>query len=377
MNLRIILIIFSVAIISESSFAKKEVPSSRVGRAGDIKEGHDSKIRTTTKADKSSRHTTREIIREPKKTSKRIIVEPAPQRRSKKYSINRKLSDGTRFHEFKIDRGNIEKIEVRWHDKIGSRNEARGRIFLNARNPHNMMNPTIPAVDYSPTTADIRKKGNTSTFFCTPNIYCHGSIVFEICEDDAWLYYFTVYYSGGSHSVIHPPDHSAPGHGHPLKIETYNINEKYDEDEVHAFNIRSGYVKKVEINWHDKLGRNNEAKGRLYLDRIIPENILYPVKPDRHYSIPTADIEKSRKTVSFVCHRPIYTRGRLLLHLLDDEARVYSIKVHYANPEYEPPIIIHERPQFENPNPHDHDHSHKEAPEKQKDIKKDVKTERY
>ena len=76
-----------------------------------------------------------------------------------------------------IRQGFVQQIEIRWHDNLGSENDARGRVFLD---------------EYPIGDRDVKEKGNIS-YFDVRN-YTRGQLRVKAVHDDLYINWIKVIY---------------------------------------------------------------------------------------------------------------------------------------------------------------------------------------
>ncbi|MBN1515411.1 hypothetical protein JXA32_02465 [Candidatus Sumerlaeota bacterium] len=268
------------------------------------------------------------------------------------YQVNRKLSDSTRDHEFKVQRGYIRSVKVYWHDRIGDHNEAGGRVYVNSPRNENMLRPEKPdAKQHGQGAADISKKGNWSEFNAETPIYCDGRLYLQIVDDDAWVYRFRVEYANRPSRPEPPVAHEPDG------VKPYSRRYSVDrtirpyQDPTLSLGIDRGYVESVEVRWNDDPG-DHRAYGRVYLNRTRADDALEPVgdETDR-FGWPAADIHKDTHWTKFrVNHGDAqYCDGRLIIEILNDKAKIYEVRVNYAARRRGPQASYHDDDNWDRP----------------------------
>jgi hypothetical protein len=119
--------------------------------------------------------------------------------------------------------------------------------------------------------------------------------------------------------------------------EHYSVGRQLEKNASYRIKIRSGFVEKVRVQWHDNIGQKHKARGELILDG---------------QSLGTKDISVKGEISRFHARR-LSQWGRLSIRMKRDNAWVDWVKVQYCDapavppayrgPAYGPPTDTHYR----------------------------------
>lgn len=131
--------------------------------------------------------------------------------------------------------------------------------------------------------------------------------------------------------VIEEPNETWHGPYIQDEIRNYTVNRMLSErSRDHTFNIQPGYIKRVEIYWHDRIGDETGAGGRVFVVSPKERRMLTPDNPDvRQHGAGAADISKKGNWSGFTAESPVYCGNRLIVQIVDDDAWVYRFRVEY------------------------------------------------
>ncbi|MBN1516667.1 hypothetical protein JXA32_08880 [Candidatus Sumerlaeota bacterium] len=245
------------------------------------------------------------------------------------YTVNKMLSKDDRNYAFKVQEGYIKHVEVFWHDGVGEKNEAGGRVFIDAPFEQFMLTPDEAADPelHGPGCMDIDTKGHWSGFTAEAPLYCRGKVILQIVDDNAWGYRFRVDYV---ESTGQPPQDAIE----KPSSQEYQVGQiiKPDDGSELSLKIDPGYIDSVEVRWDDNPGKR-EALGRVFLNLADEKGVMVPKDADNRFDLPAAEINKKAHWSEFRVQgdAPQYCDGLLIIEILNDIAKIHEVKVNYSD----------------------------------------------